>query len=60
MLCYKDKTFCAIYESCKHGSECDSALTEKVKQDAKKWWGGDDAPIMFTTDKMPCWEEKDA
>lgn len=30
MLCYKDKTFCPYFKSCKHGSNCDRALTDEV------------------------------
>lgn len=58
MMCYKDITFCTNHATCKHGSECDHALTEKVKQDAKRWWGGEGAPIAFSSDKFDCWEEK--
>lgn len=37
MICYKGKTFCQFWKSCKYGQNCNDALTEKVKQDADKW-----------------------
>lgn len=35
MKCYEDITFCAFYEGCNIGKNCNRALTEKVKQDAE-------------------------
>ena len=51
MLCFQDKTFCRG-DGCAKFSTCHRALTDKVKADAAKWWGGDDAPIaQFTNPK---------
>lgn len=44
MICYKDRTFC-ISENC----TCEEGrkYTEKVRLEAQKWWGSDDAPIAM-------------
>lgn len=36
MICYKDMTFCQFHSDCKKAKNCDRALTEKVKADARK------------------------
>ena len=36
MICYKDKTFCPYYLICKNGDNCDRALTQKIKENAKR------------------------
>ena len=36
MLCYMDKTFCGYYRTCSKGGSCHRALTEQVKESAKK------------------------
>ncbi len=58
MICYRDETFCLAWEDCLHGHDCPLALTPKVEEDAKKWWGGDDAPIAMTK-QLSCFESKD-
>lgn len=42
MISYKDKTFC-VSPDCEN--KCGRKLTSKIESDAKKWWGGEDAPI---------------
>ncbi len=62
MICYKDKTFCKFYEQCRHGTTCPDALTDKVKEDAVKWWGDKDTapPIaMYMEPPGRCYEAKD-
>ncbi len=46
MICYQDKTYCIAECS---NNECATKLTDSVKSDAKKWWGGDDA-LIATSD----------
>jgi hypothetical protein len=36
MMCYKDKTFCSFFQLCKKGYSCHSALTDKIRADAKR------------------------
>jgi hypothetical protein len=36
MICYLDKTFCSFYKECVHGDICRYALTDKIKNAAKK------------------------
>lgn len=36
MLCYQDKTFCALYTTCQSGKDCDRALTPEVQKKAEK------------------------
>ena len=42
MICYRDTTFC-ISPNCQNA--CGRKLTESVRENARKWWGGDGAPI---------------
>lgn len=53
MSCYKDKTFCPFYKTCKDGAGCDRALTEEVKAAAERWMK--DAPICMFADKPDCY-----
>lgn len=57
MMCYRDRTFCPFYAECGDGDGCRAALTQQVKDDAKKWWGNEDAPIAVYTDKPQCFKE---
>jgi len=36
MICYKDRTYCPFFTLCKTGYECDRALTQLIKQEAKR------------------------
>jgi len=57
MMCYKDITFCPFYGECAVGSTCRVALTPKVEEDAKKWWGDDNPPISIYLDKPECFKK---
>ena len=57
MICYRDKTFCPFYLECIDGKDCTAALTLKVEEDAKKWWGKDNPPISVYLYKPDCFEE---
>jgi hypothetical protein len=38
---------------------CCRALTEKVKEDAKRWWNREDSePPISTVEKPECYKEK--
>lgn len=60
MITYKDKTWCNFSE-CKNSKDCKSFLTDKVKQDADKWWctykNYTPTPIMKYTTKPDCYEK---
>lgn len=45
MICYRDMTFC-VSPDCTN--ECGRKLTPEIQEAAKKWWGGDDAPIAMS------------
>lgn len=45
MIGFKDMTFCRG-EGCKAFDTCPRAITHKVETDARRWWGGDDYPII--------------
>lgn len=45
MICYKDMTFC-VSPNCTN--KCGRKLTEEIKKEAEKWWGGPDAPICVS------------
>jgi hypothetical protein len=50
MLCYRDMCFCPFYDGCKEGGECDRALTDEVKGNAKL----SGLPIDIFTSKPSC------
>jgi hypothetical protein len=62
MICYRDRTFCPFWEECKDGKDCTRALTPKVYEDAKKWWGffktEGDPPIAYWAEKPECFKDK--
>ena len=67
MICYKDMTFCTE-ETCNNfgDGKCHRSLTEKVSQDAARWWGGENLdmdrmvvpPIAIFMDRPDCYEVK--
>lgn len=58
MMCYRDMTFCPYFKECKEGGLCSRALTDEVKENAKKWWGKEGAPICRFIEKPECFKEK--
>jgi hypothetical protein len=44
MICFRDMTFCTA--ACAD-TQCHRRLTPDVKAAARRWWGGDDAPIAM-------------
>jgi hypothetical protein len=57
-MSYKDVTFCPFYLECIYGETCKVALTPKVEDTAKEWWGKDNPPISVYLDKPNCFKEK--
>lgn len=55
MMCYKDMTFCPYHDTCQSGPTCYRALTDKVREGAEKWWGGDDYPIALFSSPPTCY-----
>ena len=53
---YKDKTWCTFNTCARHGRNCDRALTDDVKREAKRWWGGDDFPISIYMEPPECFK----
>jgi hypothetical protein len=59
-MCFRDMTFCPLfYTDCKKAEQCTRSLTEKVREDAEKWWGGTGAPIAQFLNQPSCHEKKD-
>lgn len=56
MISYKDMTFCTR-EGCKAFDTCSRAYTDKVREEAKQWWRGDDAPVSLA--QFGCYVEKE-
>lgn len=59
MFSYKDMTFCQFHNECNDSESCHRALTEKVLQDAKKWWNNispneGEPPICMYSDTPHC------
>jgi len=55
MMCYKGKTFCD-FKDCEEWDICDRAFTKKEKENARKWWGKEGAPIAIFSDKPDCFK----
>ena len=51
MMCFMDMTFCTA--KCVN-KECTRKLTDKVMDDAKKWWGKEGAPIAISDFSDTC------
>ena len=51
MMCFRDMTFCSA--PCA-ASGCDRKLTDRVKDDADKWWGQPGAPIASANLSAGC------
>ena len=50
-MCFMDTTFCIA--KCAN-VECTRKLTDKVKADAVKWFGSDDAPVAVSDFSAGC------
>ena len=57
MISFRDMTFCRE-KDCSCFGTCFRSLTDKVHEDAKDWWGGDDYPIAVFVGKPTCFKEK--
>ena len=58
MMCYKDRTFCKFYTTCKEGKKCGRALTPEVIKAADEWWGSPGgAPICEFVNEPECYEK---
>ena len=53
MFCFKDKTFCSFWGTCKDGKECHRALTPEVEEAAERWMK--DAPICLFCEEPDCY-----
>ena len=50
-MCFMDTTFCIAKCGAK---DCHRKLTDKVKADAVKWFGSDDAPVAVSDFSAGC------
>lgn len=46
MICFRDTTFCARTNECGNLT-CTRRFTGAEQEAAKRWWGGDGAPVAF-------------
>lgn len=53
MICYKDMTFCL--SDCKN-AYCERHWTAEKSESARRWWGGDNAPVAFSDFSKRCEE----
>ena len=58
MICFQDRSFCAESDQCDN-DRCGSRWTPELRQQAVKWWGGDDAPVAFMSMKDTCGKFKE-
>lgn len=55
MICFKDRTFCSAM--CRT-YQCHRQFTDELHQQARDWWGGDDAPVAFCDFSSNCKDYK--
>lgn len=55
MICYKDRTFCPFYKTCKSGNDCERALTDQIIAEAVRF----DMLISRFSEKPECYIEID-
>ena len=58
-MTFRDMTFCRG-DGCAKSSTCFRTFNEKQAEAAKRWWGNDNAPVMFFTNpkELDCYEAK--
>ena len=56
MMCFRDMTFCTA--KCGN-TACPKMLTDKVRKDAQKWWGNENAPIADSDLSPGCSQYKE-
>ena len=54
MICYRDRTFCPFYETCKEGKRCSRSLTPRVKEHAEELG----LPVCQYANKPECHKKK--
>lgn len=55
MISFMDMTFCPFYLGCEKSATCGRAYTDRVKEAARRWWGGDDgAPVSLFAEHPNC------
>ena len=54
MIGFRDMSFCDAFPKRCSNSECPRAVTGEVREAARKWWGGDDFPLIMTDFYEPC------
>jgi len=48
VICFRDMTFCSSSQTRCSNKDCHRFFGEYEKQDVKKWWGGDGAPVAWS------------
>jgi hypothetical protein len=51
---YRDQVFCTAYPSRCINSSCFRAVTDEVREEARKWWGSPNAPIATMDMRKGC------
>jgi len=51
MMCFRDMTFCS--SNCRT-EECPRNFTDEQREAARKWWGGEGAPVAFSDFHRTC------
>ena len=55
MMCYKDKTWCTYGKECVYSKNCGRDFNEEERLKAIKWWGNENVPVCFFSDKPKCY-----
>lgn len=54
MICFRDMTFCSAYSATCVNHDCRRAVTSEIRESARRWWGGDDAPFAMSDLSSSC------
>jgi hypothetical protein len=54
MICYKDRSYCVLWDRCENGEICPAALTDQIRQEAKDCG----LPISLVGNTTDCFVDK--
>lgn len=57
MPTYKDKEFCEASNRTCYNEKCDRFFSHKDLEDARKWWGDREFPVLFRDMSKGCKEK---
>jgi len=58
MICFRVRSFCSAFPEACGNASCARAFTDAPSEAARKWWGSDGAPVMFSDFSDGCTDIK--